>query len=43
MSEAFSTFLSLVEAVAPYSLAWALGIRAYKFVIGALTGKDVQL
>lgn len=43
MIDAFSSFLELVKAVAPYSLAWALGIRAFNFVVGALTGKDVSI
>lgn len=40
MNEAFSSFISIVNAVAPYSIAWALGIRAFRFVVGALTGKE---
>lgn len=43
MNEAFSSFISIVDAVAPYSLAWALGVRAYRFIVGALTGKDVTI
>lgn len=41
MNEAFASFIAIVEAVAPFSIAWALGIRAFRFVVGALTGKDV--
>lgn len=40
MNDAFSSFLAIVTVTAPYSIAWALGIRAYKFVVGAMTGKD---
>ena len=43
LSEAFSSFLAIVEVTAPYSIAWALGIKAYKFVVGAMTGKDVSI
>lgn len=43
MTEAFSSFIELVKAVAPYSLAWALGIRAFNFVVGAIIGKDVSI
>lgn len=43
MVDAFGSFIELVKAVAPYSLAWALGIRAYNFVVGAITGKDVTV
>lgn len=43
MNEAFSSFIAIVNEVAPYSIAWALGIRAYNFVVGALTGKDVNI
>lgn len=43
MENAFVSFIELVKEVAPYSLAWALGIRAYNFVVGAMTGKDVNV
>lgn len=43
MNDAFSSFISIVNEVAPYSIAWALGVRAYRFIIGAMTGKDVSL
>ena len=43
MNDAFSSFISLVNAVAPYSIAWALGVRAFRFIIGAMTGKDVTI
>lgn len=43
MNDAFSSFISLVNAVAPYSIAWALGVRAFRFIIGAFTGKDVTI
>lgn len=43
MNEAFTTFISIVETCAPYSLAWALGMRAYRFLVNAFTGRDVQL
>lgn len=37
------SFIDIVKAVAPYSLAWALGIRAYNFIVGAFTGKDASI
>ena len=43
MNEAFLSFINIVEEVVPYSLAWALGVRAFRFVVGALTGKDVSI
>lgn len=43
MNEAMTSFISIVTEVAPYSIFWALGIKAYKFIVGALTGKDVGL
>lgn len=43
MNEAFSSFIEIVRSTAPYSLAWALGVRAYRFVVGAFTGKDVSI
>lgn len=43
MNEAMTSFLSLVEAVIPYSIFWGLGVKAYKFVVGAYLGKDVSI
>lgn len=43
MNEAFTSFISLASSVAPYALAWALGVRAFRFVVGAITGKDVTI
>lgn len=43
MNEAFSSFITIVNEVSPYSLAWALGVRAYRFIVGAMTGKDVSI
>lgn len=43
MNEAFSSFIFIVEETAPYALAWALGVRAFRFIVGALTGKDVSI
>lgn len=43
MNEAFSSFIAIVNETAPYSIAWALGVRAYRFVVGAITGKDVSI
>lgn len=43
MTEAFSSFLSIVTFVTPYAVAWSLGTRAFNFIVGALTGKNVSL
>lgn len=43
MNEAFLSFINIVEEISPYALAWALGVRAFRFVVGALTGKDVSV
>lgn len=43
MSEAMLSFLEIVKSVAPYSLSWGLGIKAYKFLVGCYLGKDVNL
>lgn len=43
MNEAMLSFLRLIEATIPYSIAWGLGIKAYRFVLGAFLGKDVRL
>lgn len=43
MNEAFTSFLAIVREVSPYAVAWALGIKAFRFVVGALVGKDVSI
>lgn len=43
MNEAFVCFIEIVKVTAPYSLAWAFGIKAYRFVVAAFTGKDVEI
>lgn len=43
MQEAINSFLVIVQGVAPYSIAWALGTRAFNFIVGAMTGKDVSI
>lgn len=43
MNEAFLSFINIVQEVSPYALAWALGVRSFRFVVGALTGKDVTI
>lgn len=43
MNEAMVSFLEIVKVCAPYSIAWALGIKAYRFIVGAMTGKDVSI
>lgn len=43
MNEAMLTFLSIVEAVLPYTLAWGIGIKAYRFITNAYLGKDARI
>lgn len=43
MNDAMLSFLEIVRAVVPYSVAWGLGIKAYNFVMGAFLGKDVSI
>lgn len=43
MNEAMLSFLSLVQETAPYTIAWVFGIKAFRFVVDALTGKDARL
>ena len=43
MPEAMESFMVIVRDVAPYSIFWALGMRAFRFVIGVITGKDVEI
>ena len=43
VNDAMLSFLELVNAVAPYSLAWGLGIKAYKFIVGTILGKDMSI
>lgn len=43
MNEAFTSFIVIAQETAPYALAWALGVRAFRFVVGAMTGKDVTI
>lgn len=43
MNEAMMSFLELVKVCAPYSIAWAFGVKAYRFVVNALIGRDAQI
>lgn len=43
MNEAMTSFLALVTECAPYTIAWVFGIKAFRFVINALSGKDARL
>lgn len=43
MSDAFQTFIEIVKITAPFSLAWGLGIRAYRFIVSVYIGKDVDI
>lgn len=43
MNEAMLCFLSIVTVCAPYDLAWAFGMKAYRYVVDAFTGRNAQL
>lgn len=43
MNEAMLAFLEIVKFMAPYSIAWTLGAKAYNYVVGAFSGKNVSL
>lgn len=43
MNYAMTSFIEIVKYVAPYSIAWGLGIKAYKFIVGSMIGKDVSI
>lgn len=43
MNEAMTSFISLVQVCAPYSICWALGIKAYRFIVNAFTGRDARI
>ena len=43
MSEAMLSFLELVKEAAPYALSWALGIKAFRFLVNALSGGNAKL
>lgn len=43
MNEYADAFLELVKVATGPALCWAFGIKAFRFVVGAFTGKDVWL
>ena len=43
MNEAMTAFLEIVKTAAPYSIFWSLGIKAYRFIVAAMTGEDARL
>lgn len=43
MNEAMLSFLEIIKVVAPYTLSWGLGIKAYRFVTNAMLGKDARI
>lgn len=43
MNEAMTSFLALVTECAPWTIAWTFGIKAYRFVVNALSGKDARI
>lgn len=43
MSDAFSAILEVFKATIPYSLAWAFGIKAYRFIVKCFSGEDANV
>lgn len=43
MNDAMTTFLQIVYHTAPYSISWALGIKAYRFIVDAMTGRNARI
>lgn len=43
MEFATQIYLEIIKVTFPISLIWALGTLAYRSVLNALTGKDVNL
>lgn len=43
MNDAMIAFVELVKVTAPFSISWALGIKAYRFLVSAFTGRDPRL
>jgi len=43
MTEYAEAFLELVKYCAGPALIWAFGIKAFRFIIGAITGTDARL
>ena len=43
MNDAMITFLEIVSHTAPYSISWALGIKAYRFIVDAMTGRNARI
>lgn len=43
MNEAFLCFVEMVKITAPFSLAWGFGVKAYRYVVDAFTGRDARI
>lgn len=43
IQEAFDVMTGCLVACIPFSLVWALGLRVYQAIVGAMTGRDVFL
>ena len=43
MNEAMLSFLAIVEGVVPYTIAWGLGIKAYRYLTDALLGRNAKI
>lgn len=43
MNEAMLCVLELIKIVIPWDLAWRFGIKAYRYVLDAMTGRDPRL
>lgn len=43
MNEAMLSFLAIVEGLVPYTIAWGLGIKAYRYLTDALLGRNAKI
>ncbi len=43
MNEAMLCVFEIIKNVLPYDLAWRFGIKAYRYVVDAFTGRDPRL
>lgn len=43
MNEAMLSFLAIIALVAPFDLAWTFGIKAYRFIVDAFTGRNANI
>lgn len=43
MNDAISAIVEVFKATIPYSLAWAFGMKAYRFMVKCFTGEDANV